>query len=517
MSLVQEQTRIQVEQLQKNVVDIKNNNYYESNQSDVDSEKLHSINISHFENSSNFFFQRNDYFFEFDKVHDELQAFCEKANHVQYAQLKQERNLDSLAIAAKFEEDQLWYRARICTENPVNNDFLQFRKQVSKVLIEFIDYGNTQLTSIEDCVFLNPNLSKFKKCAYKCSGLSYLKSIRNSVKLDELSIENLLCYGKINPSETDIEKRNWNNVFFSKINNEHLLEIDEFYKIIHNLKLDDQSFYLNPSEYNENILRHAAQDEINVRKLPDRVSKGKQVESLELDVVATNCEAGLKYMYFNLSKATEKLKTLEKELDTEKADLLTSIPSSHLTIGCYYLLKHHERFYRVLLIAKNSNKLICHLIDYGGKACLQSNEADKCLYLLTPKYFKYNSFSFHCQLVFGYNIEKAWTDEEKSDFFKKIKAQSFLKIKLLTYDEPYMIEFIESQNFAFSFQKIIDRIKKDDFENWELEPQTVINGSNLWSSNEDFFLGGDFLKGNLIFSYYILSKKLNLIIYYIHI
>jgi len=482
---------VQVEQLQKNVNDINNYHYYKSHQIDIDFDRPHSINISHFENSSNFCVQINEYFYEFDSVYEELQSFCDKAEHVRCEQLELEKNLDKLAIAAKFEEDQVWYRARICTEK------LQFKTGDTKVLIEFIDYGNTQLTPIEDCVFLNANLSKFKKCAYKCAGMSYLKFLMatSSTNLNETSIESLLNYGKTSCTESEIQKRDWNSVLFSKINNEIYIEIDELYRLIYSLKLISESVYLDPNEYNENILRNVVEDEIKIRKLPDKGSKGKFKE-VELDVVATNFEAGLKYMHFNLYKSMVKLKILKTDLDSEESDSITKISSSQLIISRFYLIKYKNKFYRAILAAKSSNKLICQLIDYGEKICVESNAVDTSFYPLTPKYFKYNAFSFHCQLNFGYNIEKVWTNEERSEFFKKLKAQSLLRIKLMAYNEPYRIEFLETKDFSYSFKDVIIRIRADDFKDWELEPQTILNGNNTFSLNEEFFFGGDLLKGN---------------------
>jgi hypothetical protein len=399
-----------------------------------------------------------------------------------------------LAIAAKFEEDQVWYRARICTEK------LQFQKGATNVLIEFIDYGNTQLTSIGDCVFLNADLSKFKKCAYKCAGISYLKFLMgtSSTNLNEASIESLLNYGKTSSNESEIQKRDWNSVLFSRINDDIYIEIDELYRLIYSLKLVIESVYLDPNEYGEKILRNVVEDEIKIRKLPDKGSK-RELKEVELDVVATNFEAGLKYMHFNLFKSMVKLKILEKDLDSEESDLITKISSSQLIISRFYLINYKNKFYRAMLVAKNSNKLICQLIDCGEKICVETNAADTSFYPLTPKYFKYNAFSFHCQLNFGYNIEKFWTNEEKSDFFKKLKAQSVLKIKLITYNEPYRIEFLGTKDFSYSFKDVIDRIKAEDFKDWEIEPQTILNGKNTCLLNEEFFFGGDLLKGNFLF------------------
>ena len=64
-----------------------------------------------------------------------------------------------------------------------------------------------------------------------------------------------------------------------------------------------------------------------------------------------------------------------------------------------------------------------------------------------------------------------------------------------------MIEFCESKDFKVSFAKIINHIKEEEFKIWEFEAQTIVTGNNAWSLNEEFFLGGGFLKGIFILGY----------------
>jgi hypothetical protein len=89
------------------------------------------------------------------------------------------KDLDSLAIAAKFNEDDLWYRGRIITE---------FKKDTTHLLVEFVDYGNRQLTPIESCIFLSEKFSSFVPSAVKCNGVAYLE------KFDAIQLENLIKY-----------------------------------------------------------------------------------------------------------------------------------------------------------------------------------------------------------------------------------------------------------------------------------------------------------------------------------
>lgn len=90
---------------------------------------------------------------------------------------------DRLAIAAKFDEDELWYRARILTE---------YSKNLNQLVIEFVDYGNRQTVSIEACIFLSEKFAKVLPNAVNCNGIAYLEGI------DETLVKNLICHFKVN-------------------------------------------------------------------------------------------------------------------------------------------------------------------------------------------------------------------------------------------------------------------------------------------------------------------------------
>ena len=433
--------------------------------------------------------QINELFYEFDKAYHELQSFCDSAKHVTYEHLINVTNVNNLALAAKF--DNVWYRAKICTQN---KELYKHLSESASILIELIDYGNTQLTAIEDCVYLNESLSNYNQCAFKCAGLSYFKAIMHAEnsKIDAKTLGNLLYYAKATLKDgEDVEKHDWTSASFFKVNKEIHLEIDELFKLIFSLVLVEASFYLDPNEYNERILKQSIQHEMNPTNLVFQ-------DSFEFQVTASNLDEGFLYMYFNTTSSLNEMIALEKELESESIELLTCIPNERLVSSRFYLVKYKEKFYRAMLLAQTSNKGCSYfvLIDLGKKLAFNVNEANMNVFPLMPKYFKYNSMAFHCRLVLGYNFEKLMTNEEKLKFFEETLARNTLKIKLMSFNEPYLIKIVKDTNMVFDFAPIIARIKLDNCAKWKMEPQTILNGNNASTLDEEFFFGGDLLKGN---------------------
>lgn len=57
--------------------------------------------------------------------------------------------------------------------------------------ILFVDYGNTQITPISECIYLSKEFAKYPISAVRCSGVAYL----NLDKLEPTQIESLLMNG----------------------------------------------------------------------------------------------------------------------------------------------------------------------------------------------------------------------------------------------------------------------------------------------------------------------------------
>ena len=143
------------------------------------------MTISQFETVKNFYTQIVEWFLPFDEFYDKFQADCDSSKlHLKDKTcLKSVKDLDRLALAAKFYEDNVWYRARVVSGSDVDE---------SHVMIEFVDYGNRQVTPIDKCILLTEEFAKFRSAAVRCSGMAYLEGEMN-LKL----IENLVCYFKV--------------------------------------------------------------------------------------------------------------------------------------------------------------------------------------------------------------------------------------------------------------------------------------------------------------------------------
>jgi hypothetical protein len=181
---------------------------YESLSFDLDMSKPFSINISHYEHPNLFFAQLNVSFMEFDVFYDEFQASCDQADRVEVNDLKlalSNRTLSNLALAAKFHDDNCWYRARIVVDEELNKAIASCANTNDNlpVLIEFIDYGNTQKTPIKECVFLSEQFASFKPCAVKCNGVAYLDTVLNLNKIKDNAVSNLLFYSRIEDKRDD--------------------------------------------------------------------------------------------------------------------------------------------------------------------------------------------------------------------------------------------------------------------------------------------------------------------------
>jgi hypothetical protein len=191
-------------------------NYYKSLSFDVDMLKPFSISISHYENPNLFFAQLNTEFVEFDVFYDDFQKSCEMADPVAVGDLKSalaRSTLSNLAVAAKFAEDNSWYRARVVV-NDALIEALQ-NDNTPSVLVEFIDYGNRQVTDFKDCVFLSKQFADMKPCAVKCDGVAYLDTVLNLHKIRQSAITNMLLYGFA--EEKGGEEAEYNKITFDPV------------------------------------------------------------------------------------------------------------------------------------------------------------------------------------------------------------------------------------------------------------------------------------------------------------
>lgn len=163
--------------------------------------------LSYSESLNHFYIQIRDYFAKFDGVFEQFQKSCANRNGVkidwnEFKKIVAKDEANTLALAAKFYDDQTWYRGRL-----VREDFDKVDNETDpQIWIEFIDYGNRQKTRLSDCVFLSEKFIEYKACAIKCNGVAYLDAILASHKLDTQMLESLLIEGTV-VRNTDVPER----------------------------------------------------------------------------------------------------------------------------------------------------------------------------------------------------------------------------------------------------------------------------------------------------------------------
>ena len=386
----------------------------------IDFDLYHSINISNFDSKDNFHAQLNSAFGQFDQYFDEFQHACENGVRVSVQAIESIGDVSRLAVAAKFDEDNLWYRARILNLSDKLN-----------VMLEFVDYGNCQLTKIEHVVFLNKQFSKYAPTSLKVTKLLYTEQFNLSDKL----FQQLLLYANVDQTD-QTEKVNWKYAMF---NTKNELILDDFYALLYQMGILNSSYFICPLA-NDAILSNdfCGQEEGDI-----------------LDVKLTNIEHGLKHIYFNLKSSMNKMEKMRKIM----------VPLIQLDDKCthnMFLVKTKENLIRCKLLSNSGGKKLFFCIDYGRRACLE--EDMKC-YLMPPSLYQFASFAIHCRLTLADNIEKVWTREEKEKFYLKIKPGNEYQIKLLTKSQPFIVEFYDKNNqIDFQFNQIINRMVQTVYE-----------------------------------------------------
>lgn len=436
----------------------------------INSTDSYCITISHFDNSSNFFVQFVDLFEKFDLSFDSFQQLCHNKLHLQdhltKNDLKQVPNqkLYSLAVAAKFYEDNIWYRARIIN---VDTNLVEMSDAVE---VQFIDYGNKQLTKLTDCLLLPKEYAQFIPSALQCYGLAYLNR-----QVDNL--EKYLFYG--NDIDTE-QKVIWPRAWFVKTKEgKHFLEIDEIFQ-----KMVDINEPFNPLEYTNEpeIFKQADENEtINI--------------STSLSVRLNTFEFGLKNIYITLKSSLPRLKKLNLELESISTTSLHKVNLNNLRLNSYYLIKNKSLFHRALLITLTKNSAQFHLIDSGHRVIISNNTTNDIeVYSLMPHLFEYPYFAIHCRLKYAENIEKHWSRDEKHKFQRLVQnSENLINVRIIdNTGVPFIIEFNDE-----TIESLLNQILSRTGGQIEPEQQTVMFcHSECLSMKEQFQIWSGFMQEN---------------------
>ncbi len=460
-------------------------NFYGKSDSDLKKQK-HSVSVSIFENPNSFYVQLMEDFTYFDTHYEAFQSACLQMKRVNLNEIKDLKSVENLAIAARFYDDSMWYRAKLVVNGDLKKTLSSYDDQNGEVLIEFVDYGNRQLTKVKDVVFLSEEYAKFRRCAVKCDGLAYQEAFASAF-LDQKQIQNLLTSGLLNPSEPQEINNKFENCYFIKNNDGNLfIEIDTLYETLFKSNMN-LNLSFDPSLYKENILKQANHKEIKNAYASIAANQQQQQQTLvRIEARLTSLDSGLDNIHFNLKSSLADIKNLEDELIKEK--YLIEVKLENLQTNAYYLVKKTQQLYRVIMLTKNKAKSI----DYGHIFDLKSDEDNFKFYVMLPKYFKHHSYALHCRLSVAHTIENVWTSEEKKRFYDSVQLNNNYKIRLFNTFEPYIFEYDLTNKIDFDFAKIIQRIRESN----QMKPdsQALVQGTRLLFDQEEFYFGGNWLK-----------------------
>ena len=294
--------------------------------------------ISNYTSVDNFHAQLATLFAQFDAIFDEFsalatQAVASPANCLTLDKLRSIARslaspsaLEQLALAAKFHDDDQWYRARLCLGTQLDATLADANSNnTNKVLIEFVDYGNQQLTPLSECVLLDAHFAGIlPPLAIRCSGVLGMNALLSQVSQAEKDeTQNLLVYGSEVLDDADGEfpvARVWQRAYFHVSGR---LECDEIYALLLASKrcrtsslppAAEQQLYFDPhtTEECDAILRQVNADQLSVS------SAAANSSPVVVDAVLANMEASLQYVYFNLLSTQPALRRLEQQLATNE-------------------------------------------------------------------------------------------------------------------------------------------------------------------------------------------------------
>ena len=257
--------------------------------------------------------------------------------------------------------------------------------------------------------------------------------------------------------------------------------------MLYNFKVVKLKCILEPEEYNESILQQANQMEVKTYLEKENAAQPGNKNSMVADIKITCIDSGLENLYFIFKSTSSKLAELNKHLAALSEASLVKLQREHLQINKFYLVKLVDgKFYRSLLLSANKLKLI----DSGTIIDLNCNQ-EALLFILMPRFFKYNTFALHCRLTVANSIERVWTPQEKASFYSQIKLNSFYQIRVFNAHEPHIVEFYDqNKKINFDFNDIIKR-----FDSGFMERPTVMRGNRCqFALAECFHLGGNLLK-----------------------
>ncbi|KAI6660434.1 Tudor domain containing protein 1/6 like [Oopsacas minuta] len=319
-----------------------------------------------------------------DAMMEELARHCERSYNEQVP-----RAQPQMVVAAKFTEDDKWYRAIILnTDSP------------GVVKVHYIDYGNKENLDMGRIKPLPSQLYSLQAQAIKCSLRGFSKDTRFSTEL------------------MDQFRQTVTDRFFT-------LQVLNFQTIYYEVDLVD-----NASTQSMAALFHvksSGNTQVFLGELkPLILSSGTEVTA-QLCVMHSPND-----FYMQVSETSEALNSMEFELN--RTIVASKAPKSfELKVGvpCAACFSTIGTWYRAKVLAVSSPKIHVLYVDYGNDEWLLNEKIQP----LPQKFLSLPCQAFRCALRPHQN---RYTDEDVDKFKSKLTAARDIRVKIVGHNDQYI-------------------------------------------------------------------------------
>ena len=329
------------------------------------------VYVSHITSPGDFYIQLVNQETKLNELMEELAVTYEDET-----KWKIESVQEGQACCSKFSEDGQWYRAEVLWRDSTG------------VMVRFIDYGNSEMTPIDNVRNITDELVKIPPFAYKCkmasigmSDGSQQWSTSARERFESLVLDQELTCEFVNKNEVKLT-----------LNEEDIAE-----------KLLEIAGVVRPTgEVKQDATVEAAQVEFTNYKVAEP-SLPTEPSACYMSHVRSN---GL--VYLQLSDEEEKLNSFTESLQ-EKAAPLQVIPFDLLKVGDFCIAKFSEdqAWYRATVETMSGSAATVRFMDYGNSDTVENPENLKCP---TEDLAKEHPYAYECKLQ-GISIEAIDVDK----------------------------------------------------------------------------------------------------------
>ena len=316
-----------------------------------------------------------------------------------------------LPCAAKFVDDESWYRAKIIKIDLPDT-----------ILVKFVDYGNSQKCSADDLCILE---TKFLELPIQCRQceLSGLSSSADNIcdRLDELilgkqydatvvsTIGRVLQVNLVDETGADVRKQLGEELFSQPEENVHIVET------------------------------------VEVTPSTEKVSTSTELAFPRADIPQGECEVWISNavspseFYIQLKDSEDVLYALADKLQTDYHPF-RKVPDHGLQkveVGalCCARFSEDEAYYRAVVEKVEENNATVRFVDYGNQDCLPFSELKD----LFNEHINIPAFAFKC-ILDGCELDRVWNEDDVEKFVDLATNQDKTFVcKFVSNEQPYRV------------------------------------------------------------------------------